>query len=95
MAKLTVTQEQVEAQIVNCVIETFSNKTTVCIFTLLNGFVIVESSSCVDPANYDIEIGKEICRKAAIEKIWMLEGYVLQTLISVDQAYKKIAGGII
>ena len=48
-------------------------------FTLKNGFVIVESSSCVSPENYDADIGKEICRERALNKIWELEGYKLQS----------------
>ena len=46
---------------------------------LKNGFVIVESSVCVDPKNFDIEIGREICGNRIKDKIWELEGYNLQT----------------
>ena len=45
---------------------------------LPNGFIIVESSSCVDLANFDIEIGKEIIENRIKNKIWELEGYKLQ-----------------
>lgn len=55
------------------------DKTCVVMFTLKNGFVIVESSSCVSPENYDADIGKEICRERALNKIWELEGYKLQS----------------
>jgi len=53
-------------------------KTTVVHATLPSGFEIVETSSCVDPANYDHEKGTEICLKRIESKIWELEGYLLQ-----------------
>lgn len=54
-------------------------KTTLVKVTLPNGFEIIESSSCVDSANYDHEIGKQICMERIVNKIWMLEGYVLSS----------------
>lgn len=56
-------------------------KTTVCCATLQNGFEVIGTSSCVDPANYDYEIGKEIAKKEVLDKIWELEGYLLQSAI--------------
>jgi hypothetical protein len=53
-------------------------KTTIVVCQLPNGFIIVESSSCVDPENYDVEIGTEICKKRIENKLWELEGYCLQ-----------------
>ena len=45
---------------------------------LPNGFVLTESSACVDPANYDEKLGYEICIKKLTERVWELEGYLLQ-----------------
>lgn len=45
---------------------------------LINGFVITESSACVDTMNFDREIGFEICEKKIKNKLWELEGYELQ-----------------
>lgn len=53
-------------------------KTCVVTCTTPSGFVIVESSSCVDPANYNETIGFEICKERIINKLWELEGYCLQ-----------------
>ena len=52
----------------------FDKCTLVCV-KLENGFVLTESSACVDPANYNEEIGKEICFERIKNKIWELEGY--------------------
>jgi hypothetical protein len=80
MMNNTVTQEQVlkifsESKVI---VKRAFGKTTVVICKLPCGFVIVESSSCVDPANYDESLGYDICKKRIINKIWELEGYSLQ-----------------
>lgn len=54
-------------------------KTTVVCLTLPNGFEMVQSSACVEPTNYNHDIGVDICLKRIRERIWELEGYVLQT----------------
>lgn len=48
---------------------------------LKNGFVITESSACVDPKNFDSKIGIDICEERIKNKIWELEGYKLQDKI--------------
>lgn len=58
---------------------TMGNRTTVVRCVLRNGFVIVESSSCVDPANYSQEMGEEICMGKIKDKIWELLGFMLQS----------------
>ena len=79
MTNRTVTHEHVIATIAKEEFIDHNNKTTIGIFTLKNGFVIVEASSCVDPANYNPEIGRSIVRERAVNKVWELEGYLLQT----------------
>jgi len=56
----------------------FGNKTTVVNITLINGFEVIESSSCVDPENYDHEMGVQICTDRAKERIQELLGFLLQ-----------------
>lgn len=51
---------------------------TVCILTLRNGFQVVGKSGCVDPANFNAEIGRQIARTEATNQVWMLEGYLLR-----------------
>lgn len=65
-------------------ITTVFNKCTVVTAKLPNGFVITESSACVDEKNYSRNLGYEICKEKIINKIWELEGYRLQQKI-----YKK------
>lgn len=54
------------------------DKTTVVCVKLPNGFEVVESSGCVDPANYNHELGRKTCLERIVGRLWMLEGYRLQ-----------------
>ena len=58
---------------------TLGDRTTVVRCILVNGFEIVESSSCVDPRNYNERIGQKICMRKIKDKIWELLGFLLQT----------------
>lgn len=80
----TVTQSLIQDIIDNSIIEvqTIFDKCTVVSCQLPNGFIIVESSACVDPANYDVKLGGKICMERITNKIWELEGYKLQDEIS-------------
>lgn len=51
---------------------------TGCLLTLKNGFTVHGESACASPENFDVEIGRTIARKQAVDKIWMLEGYLLK-----------------
>lgn len=50
----------------------------ICELTLQNGFTVRGEAAVVSKANFDSEIGKTISRKNACDKIWQLEGYLLQ-----------------
>lgn len=78
--KNTVTAEEIDALMKDAEISisTTHEKCTVVSVKLKNGFVITETSACVDKANYDIEKGKEICLRRIKNKLWELEGYCLQ-----------------
>lgn len=51
---------------------------TVCVLHLRNGFTVTGESAAASPENFDEEIGKDIARRNARQKIWSLEGYVLR-----------------
>jgi hypothetical protein len=75
----TITQDNVDSFIDYYDYCKMGEKTTVVKATLINEFVIVESSSCVDVANYDDEIGRDICKDRIKNKVWELLGFLLQT----------------
>lgn len=51
---------------------------TFCVIVLRNGFTVTGESACASPENFDPQIGRDIARKNAREKIWLLEGYLLK-----------------
>lgn len=53
-------------------------KTTLVKAKTLSGFEQIEASSCVDPSNYDEEIGVNCCMKRIEDTIWKCLGFVLQ-----------------
>jgi len=57
-----------------------SGKVMVCELTLANGFTVRGDAAVVSKENFDEEIGKRISRANARDKIWELEGYLLQEL---------------
>ena len=55
-----------------------SGKVMVCELTLINGYTVRGESACVSHENFNVQIGEEISFKNAREKVWELEGYLLQ-----------------
>ena len=56
----------------------FWDKELVVSYKLPSGFTVIGRAACVDPANFDLDLGHKICRKKVIDKVWELEGYRLQ-----------------
>ena len=59
---------------------TFTNPAgtlTHCVITLPCGYTVTGESACVDPTNYDKELGEKYALEQAVEKLWPLEGYLL------------------
>lgn len=76
--KNTISQDDVDGFIAKSVVSTIGEKTTIVQASLLNGFEMVEGSSCVDPANYDEAMGAEYCMERIKDHVWGLLGFVLQ-----------------
>ncbi|ELT9610025.1 MULTISPECIES: Gp49 family protein [Raoultella] len=51
---------------------------TFCVLVLENGFIVTGESACASPENFDAEIGRNIAHQNAVNKIWLLEGYLLK-----------------
>lgn len=66
------------ARALNCPVSEAANLLTICVLTLQNGFTVTGESACASPENFDAEIGQQVARKNAEEKIWALEGYRLK-----------------
>ena len=72
-----VTREQMEARIVDTVFIRIADTVTLCSLTLDNGYSVRGESACVDPANYNQEIGEKLARDQAFSKLWPLFGFLL------------------
>ena len=59
----------------------FWDKEVVVSYKLYNGFTIIGRGACVDPVNFNIEIGRTVAREQAENKLWELEGYLLQNKV--------------
>ena len=55
---------------------------TFCVLVLRNGFTVTGESACASPENFDAEIGRNIARQNAVQKIWPLMGYELRNKLS-------------
>jgi hypothetical protein len=51
---------------------------TFCVLVLKNGFTVTGESACASPENFDAEIGRNVARQNAVNKIWPLLGYALK-----------------
>lgn len=76
-----VTKEGIESRIVKTDYFVLPNSTvTICNLTLDNGFSVRGESACIDPRNFNLEIGQNISYREAFNKLWQLEGYLLAEL---------------
>lgn len=84
---IKVTQKDVDENMKDVLVRTveeFGKPSTYVTVKMKNGFILRDSTTCIDPANYSEEIGKEICLKRIEDKIWFLLGYALQ-----DKAFNE------
>lgn len=51
--------------------------TTVCQLHMENGYVVLGTSACVDPAKFNQALGEKYAYEDALNKAWPLEGYLL------------------
>jgi hypothetical protein len=52
-------------------------RTTICQLTMENGYSINGHSACVDPREFDRDLGRKYAFEDALRQIWPLEGYLL------------------
>lgn len=73
-----VTKAGIEARITKVDYMVLPNSTvTICNIVLENGYSVRGESACVDPRNFDMEIGRNLAHRDAFGKLWALEGYLL------------------
>lgn len=73
-----VTKEGMEKRIKSTDYMVLPNSTvTICNIVVENGFSLRGEAACVDPRNFDMEIGRQLAYRDAFSKLWPLEGYLL------------------
>lgn len=73
-----ITREYINSRIVDVYYTILPNSTvTICSITLDNGFSVRGESACVDPVNFDADIGENIAHQNAYDKLWQLFGFML------------------
>lgn len=73
------TPSDIDAAIVGEQYHQFDGTTvTVCCLTLRNGYCVIGESAAASPENFNAEIGRQVARSEARNKIWALEGYRLK-----------------
>lgn len=91
--KITVTKEEVQENMKDVIVKTvieFEKPVTYVTVRMINGFTLRESTTCVDPANYNENIGKEICLAKIEDKIWFILGYTLQEKLYQKSLKEKV-----
>ena len=80
MSDIRVTKEKIENMMstAKTTVYTAFDKCTIVAMQFENGFILVGSSACVDPANYDIKLGAKYAKEHIENQLWQLEGYALQ-----------------
>lgn len=80
-----VTKEYIEARITRKITSKlpFAETVTICHLKLDNGFSVRGESACVNPANYNQEIGERIAYDNAFQKLWAFYGFLLAELGSL------------
>lgn len=95
MSDIKVTQAEIDLLLnsADVQVRTEFGKCTVVTVRLRNGFILTESSACVDQANYDAELGKRLCLQHIENRLWELEGYALQKRTDEERTMECAAAG--
>lgn len=78
----TIQEYNVNEFIAHYDVRQWGDKTTIVNATLANGFIITEASSCVDPENFNMNIGSSICKERIRNQVWGFLGFMLQCAVS-------------
>ncbi|NEN91189.1 MAG: hypothetical protein F6K48_20680 [Okeania sp. SIO3H1] len=71
-----VTPLMIDTEIVSAQYHVFPGTTlTVCCLVLRNGFTVTGQSACIDPADFDKELGEQTAYRKARDEVWNLLAY--------------------
>ncbi len=90
-----VTKQAIESRITDVAYMVIPDTTvTICHIVLDNGFSVRGESACVDPSNFNKELGEKYSYENAFEKLWQFFGFLLaeQRLLPFDKESNDWAG---
>ena len=76
------TKEFLEGEIGKVEYNRFGETNTHCTITTKSGFTFTGESACVDPNNFDRELGEKFAYEQAFEKMWMPYGFWLHKALA-------------
>ena len=77
-----ITKEFLISEITNVEYHRIGATLTVCAITTKDGFTFTGESACVNPDNFDEELGKRFAHENAFEKMWMPYGFWLNKVLN-------------
>lgn len=81
-----VTQEEIDSLLNSAQTQehVFWGKELVVSYLLPSGFTVTGRGACIDPANFNLEIGRKVAREDAANQLWQLEGYRKQLQLATQ-----------
>lgn len=73
---MKLTEDDIKARVIDA--EFFhvdGTTTTLCLLKTVSDFVVTGTSACIDAAEFDAAVGRELAYKDALRQLWSLEGY--------------------
>ena len=84
-----VTEESIKSKIMDVSYVDGPKLLTICIITMMNGFMILGKSAPADARNFDADVGKRYAYDDAFKQIWQFEGYLLRERMSEPVANRN------
>lgn len=66
---------------------------TICIITMLNGFMVHGVSAPASIGNYDPNVGQRYAFENAFRQLWQLEGYMLREKLAFGDWFASMTQG--
>ena len=86
------TKEFLESEIDKVEYNRFGETNTHCTITTKSGFSFTGESACVDPNNYNKELGEKYAYENAFEKMWMPYGFWLHKALAEFDNFETRTG---
>ena len=85
-----ITKEFLESEIIAVEYKRLSERLTHCTITVKNGFQFTGESACVDPTDYNEDIGNKIAYNHAFDKMWLPYGFWLRQKMRDEGAFSNV-----